>query len=311
MHLGNGAVTPECAAVTLAAAGAGLAVAGWALRRSPIDRQRWLTAGAVSGTLFAAQMVNVPVLPFASAHLVGGVLAAWVLGPALGALAMSVVLLTQAFVLGDGGLAALGANIINMALLPALVVAFAGRRASAARAGSAAGLAVIGAALLIVGEVALFRSAGQLSGWGTFAWQMLATHLWIAVPEGLLTVAILKALGGVRAPGELRLDQTRLSACWACAALLVIGLLPFASRMPDGFEASAERSGMATLVAIDSNLPAGEMNTAIAAWQNTVVSQIQNVLTNEQLLALAGTIVCGLTVSLLARTLRRPTLATR
>jgi hypothetical protein len=132
---------------------------------------------------------------------------------------------------------------------------------------------------------------------------MIATHLWIAVPESLLTVAILKSLGGVRAPGELQLDQTRLGVCWACAALFVICLLPIASRMPDGFEASAERSGMSVLIATDANLPAGEVNAAIAAWQNSIVSQIQGLLTNEQLLALVGLIVCGLTVSLLARTI--------
>src|SRR5688500_12122204 len=122
MHLGNGALTPECAYLTLGAAAASLGFAAAQVRREPLDGHRLATAGALSAAIFAAQMVNVPVLPFSSAHLVGGVLLAWCLGPALGSLCMAAVLLVQALLLGDGGLLALGANIINMAFVPAGLV---------------------------------------------------------------------------------------------------------------------------------------------------------------------------------------------
>src|SRR6185295_9062393 len=76
-------------------------------------------AAMLGGFVFAAQMFNVPVLPGISAHLVGGVLLTWMLGPSLGAWTMALILAIQAAALGDGGLASLGANIVNMALLPA------------------------------------------------------------------------------------------------------------------------------------------------------------------------------------------------
>ena len=296
MHLGNGAITPGCAAITFAAAGGGLTLAGLALRRAGIDRNRVLTAGALTGAIFAAQMVNVPVLPFSSAHLVGGVLAAWVLGPALGALSMGVVLIAQALLLGDGGVMALGANIINMGLLPAGVVSLVQRRPGRVTAGLAAAVSVVAAALFIVGEVALLRSPEQLQGLTAFSLQMLGIHLWIAIPEGLLTVAILAILGGVVAPGRMQLDQLRIGGCWGVAALLVICVLPFASPMPDGYEAAAELSGMPTLLAEDqatiSSL--GEMNAAFAAWQERLVARVHGVFATEQFLGLVAMGLAGL-----------------
>ena len=118
MHLGNGAITPECAALGFLAAGVGVGVSGWMARKSA--RSISLPKAAALGTLvFAAQMINVPVLQTSSAHFVGGVLLAELLGPALGVLTMAAVLLVQAVVLGDGGLAVLGVNIVNMVLVPA------------------------------------------------------------------------------------------------------------------------------------------------------------------------------------------------
>jgi cobalt/nickel transport system permease protein len=123
MHLGNEAITPECAAITLVGAGLGLAAAGVQIRRQPVSREQVALAAGLGALVFAAQAINVPVLPGTSAHLVGGVLLAWMIGPGLAAWTMAIVLLVQAVMLGDGGLAAYGANVINMALLPAGAVA--------------------------------------------------------------------------------------------------------------------------------------------------------------------------------------------
>jgi cobalt/nickel transport system permease protein len=295
MHLGNGALTPGCAAVTFGVATAGLGWAAATLRRSGIDRNQCLTAGALAGAIFAAQSVNVPVLPFTSAHLVGGVLAAWVSGPALGAVVMATVLACQALLLGDGGLLALGANFINMGLLPAVIVAVFGRRATRMTAGGTAALAVILAALLIIGEVSFFRGPEHLAGWSAFALRMVALHCWIALPEGVLTVALLIALGGIAAPGRLRLDDVRLGACWGAAVLLIVSLLPIASRMPDGYEAAAERSGLAALLIEDpADLASlGMTNAAVAAWQGELVGGLQAALINEQFLMLVATLCAG------------------
>src|SRR5439155_16808000 len=136
--------------------------------------------------VFAAQMFNVPVLSGISAHLVGGVLLAWMLGPSLGAWTMALILAMQALVLGDGGLASLGANIVNMALLPAGAV-YVLRRLDCQRVSAAAGaaaLTVVLAALLIPLETAFFRSAGELAGWSDFASRMLLSHVAAGAAEG-------------------------------------------------------------------------------------------------------------------------------
>jgi cobalt/nickel transport system permease protein len=279
------------------------AAASLALRRTGIERHQLWTAGALTGAIFAAQMVNIPVLPFSSAHLVGGVLAAWALGPALGALSMSVVLASQALLLGDGGLMALGANIINMGLVPAVIVSLVQRRPGRVTAGLAAALSVVAAAVLIIGEVVLFRGLDQLQGMKAFSLDMIAIHLWIAVPEGLLTVAILGLLGEVAVPGRMQLDQLRLGGCWGTAALLVICALPYASPMPDGYESAAELSGMPTLLAEDpaTMWSLGQMNAAFAAWQGEFVSRIHGIFATEQFLGLVATVCAGMTACAAAK----------
>src|SRR5665213_1009462 len=113
MHLGNGAITPECGAIALAAAAAGAGAAIASARACGLDRAQSRTAGALGAAVFAAQLFNVQVLPYSSVHLIGGVLLAWTLGPAVGLLTMSCILALQALLLGDGGLMAWGANVIN------------------------------------------------------------------------------------------------------------------------------------------------------------------------------------------------------
>ncbi len=63
MHLGNDAITPECVALTLGAAGTGLAAAAIGMRREPLSRQKLALAGGLGAAVFAAQAINVPVLP--------------------------------------------------------------------------------------------------------------------------------------------------------------------------------------------------------------------------------------------------------
>ena len=76
-------------------------------------------AGLVAAFIFAVQMLNFPVASGTSGHLLGGVLAAVLVGPWVGALCVAVVLVVQALLFADGGLSALGLNIVNMALVTA------------------------------------------------------------------------------------------------------------------------------------------------------------------------------------------------
>jgi len=247
MHLGNGAITPECVAITYGAAAAGLAVGAASARRAGLTRDKLLIAAGLGSLVFAAQAIDVPVWPGISGHLVGGVLLASILGPGLGAWTMAIVLAAQALVLGDGGVAAWGANVINMALLPAGVfaaVTHLRKSESPVTLGFAAALAVPIAAMLIVAETALFRPAAELGGWANFAALMMGTHVWIGGMEGLLTGAVIAAVSKVAS--RERGFAWRAGLAWVTAGLLLAAaMVPFSSALPDGYEAAAQNSGVA------------------------------------------------------------------
>ncbi len=251
MHLGNGAITPECAVLTYGVAAAGLAAAGGCVLRSKtrsgLSAEKLQLAAALGCAIFAAQAINVPLSAGMSGHLVGGVLLAWALGPALGAWTMAVVLAVQAVALGDGGIAALGTNVINMALVPAGTVVVAKRFSlvNVPQLAIAAAMSVVLAAVLIVGETALFRSASELTGWTEFAARMLGYHLWIGVLEGVATAAIVSiALVAARQ----KFAMTRLAVGFAAAVVVAALVLPISSSLPDGYEAAAAGSGIEWLI---------------------------------------------------------------
>ena len=92
------------------------------MTRQTLDEREVPVVGLVAAFVFAVQMLNFPVANGTSGHLLGGVLAAVLVGPYAGALAVTVVLVVQALLFADGGLSALGLNVVNMAF----VGAFAG-----------------------------------------------------------------------------------------------------------------------------------------------------------------------------------------
>jgi cobalt/nickel transport system permease protein len=167
---------------------------------------------------------------------------------------MALVLILQALLLGDGGTLALGANVLNMALLPAGLVALsrragwltganlkaAHRELAVVSALSAASI-VLAAALIVV-EVALFRTGGELTGWTAFAQQMLSVHLLIAVGEGAATGLVAVTLAWLASPAK----SLTLRPAFVTAALAILTALaiPFSSELPDGYEYAAERSGL-------------------------------------------------------------------
>src|SRR5918998_3779949 len=116
LHISNGIINGPVSLLYAAVAVALLALCLYRGRQDLSDRLAPM-AGLVAAFIFAAQMINFPVLPGVSGHLLGGALAAALVGPWVGALCVSVVLLVQALVFADGGVSALGLNIANMALL--------------------------------------------------------------------------------------------------------------------------------------------------------------------------------------------------
>jgi cobalt/nickel transport system permease protein len=248
MHLANGAITPECAAITFTAAALGLGAAAATCRHEMVDRRRLALAGGLGLMVLAAQAINVPILPAASAHLVGGALLAWALGPGLGALTMAAILAIQAFAFHDGGVLALGANICNMALIPAGMVA-AIKRVDLADWKASWKPAVIAtvsvplAAVCIVGETALFRDAAAMADWSQFAAQMITVHLGIGLAEGGLTLLLVAALA---AAGQANTWRPAIAA--TAAAGILATCVPLSSSLPDGYEAAAQDAGLSHLL---------------------------------------------------------------
>ena len=116
MHVPDGFLDAPTSIATGAVAVTGVAVA---LRRAraELDDRTAPMAGLVAAFIFAGQMMNFPVGAGTSGHLLGGAMAAVLVGPWTGAVCISVVLLVQALLMADGGITALGTNITLMALV--------------------------------------------------------------------------------------------------------------------------------------------------------------------------------------------------
>ncbi|MEV6347136.1 energy-coupling factor ABC transporter permease [Actinoplanes sp. NPDC051851] len=116
MHISNGIISGPVSVVFIVFAAAVLAVCVWKARADLDDRLAPM-AGLVAAFIFAVQMLNFQVLPGVSGHLLGGTLAVILVGPWVGALCVSTVLIVQCLLFADGGLTAIGLNITNMAII--------------------------------------------------------------------------------------------------------------------------------------------------------------------------------------------------
>ncbi|MDN4477282.1 energy-coupling factor ABC transporter permease [Demequina sp. SYSU T00039] len=202
MHIPDGVLDPVALTVTGVAAVGAVGAAGWSLRRgSPRVASALVGAGAV----LAAHLVDVPVYGAHTAHLVGGALLAIALGPWLGLVVMAAVLALEALVLADGGVLALGANVVVMGVVGVLVgwavyrgvlrlvagTGSVGSISDAWRVGAAAlaaGASVLASSVVLVGVLAMGGAAVAVSG---AALEVLIPHhlLW-ALLEGALTGAV-------------------------------------------------------------------------------------------------------------------------
>jgi len=187
----------------VAAAGVGLALRG--ARRELDDRTAPL-AGLVAAFVFAAQMLNFPVGAGTSGHLLGGALAAVLVGPWTATLSIAVVLLVQALLFADGGLTALGTNVTLMGLVGVwtgwlvfrAVQGLLPRRVSMVvpAAAVAALVSVPVAALAFTG---LYAVGGQAPiSLGTLATAMLGWHTLIGLGEAAITGLVVSAVVAVR-----------------------------------------------------------------------------------------------------------------
>ncbi|MBI5555587.1 MAG: energy-coupling factor ABC transporter permease [Elusimicrobia bacterium] len=116
MHLPDGFLAPN---IWVPAWGVAIGWLAYCLKktRSILNDKTIPLMGVLSAFIFAAQMVNFPIVGGTSGHFLGGVLAGVLLGPYASSLVIAVVLTAQCLIFQDGGLTALGANIVNMSLV--------------------------------------------------------------------------------------------------------------------------------------------------------------------------------------------------
>jgi len=205
MHIPDGFINAPVSAAAGVVAVVGIGVA---LRRSSreLDDRTAPMAGLVAVFIFAVQMLNFPVAAGTSGHLLGGALAAILVGPWTGALAVSVVIIVQAIMFADGGLSALGLNLVNMALVTVAVAwpVFRILARSLPRRRTAWLAATFTAAFLSVPASALaFTLEYALGGTGTFSdgsvlLAMVGTHILIGIGEGIITALTVGAVLAVR-----------------------------------------------------------------------------------------------------------------
>jgi len=205
MHMSDGLINAPTSLLFGGVAVVGVAIAAAGARRDLDDRTAPM-AGLVAAFVFATQMLNFPVLPGVSGHLLGGALAAILVGPWTGALCITIVLVLQSLVFADGGLTALGANITNMALIGTVAgyliavalkpLAVRGRPGLLATAFIAAFCNTVIASLGFVLEFALGGDAAFSVG--GVAGTIVGVHCLIGIGEGVITALTVAAVAAVR-----------------------------------------------------------------------------------------------------------------
>ncbi|MFE8017043.1 energy-coupling factor ABC transporter permease [Streptomyces antibioticus] len=205
MHVPDGFINAPTSAVAGVVAAGAIAVSLRGARRELDDRTAPL-AGLVAAFIFAVQMLNFPVAAGTSGHLLGGALAAILVGPFTGVLCVSVVLLMQGILFADGGLTALGVNITVMAGVTTVVAyaVFRGLLKVLPRSRRSVTAASFTAALLSVPAAALaFTLIYWIGGTtdipiGKVATAMVGVHVLIGIGEAVITALTVGAVIAVR-----------------------------------------------------------------------------------------------------------------
>ena len=252
MHMANELLSVPVAAGTLAIAAGAVAFVCRKVGKI-VTPEKIALMGILGAFIFAAQMVNIqlPAMPGTSGHMLGNVLLAIILGPHASALVISSVVIVQCLIFQDGGLLALGCNIINMAIVPAYLGYFLYKVMTAGRFNAVRVYigAMVASIISVEAGAILVPVQASLSGvlavpFSTFLITMMGVHSLVGLVEGLITVAVLVYLQQVRPdivadslPGKIRLSRNMVLATLGVFAVIVGGGLSlFASEYPDGLE---------------------------------------------------------------------------
>ncbi len=192
MHIPDGFLSTPVWVGTDALAAAAVGLAARRVRRT-LAAERVPLMGMTAAFIFAAQMINFPVAGGTSGHLLGGFLAAMLLGPAPAVVVMTTVFAVQCLLFQDGGLTALGANILNMGILGSVGGYGIYRALRALRVGDRPAAATAAWLSVMLGAAAASLELGVS---GTVPLRvslpaMLAVHTLIGIGEALITLGAL------------------------------------------------------------------------------------------------------------------------
>jgi cobalt/nickel transport system permease protein len=306
LHIPDGFLNGATSAGTAVVAAGGL---GYSIRRAGayLQENRIALTGLVAAFIFALQMLNFPVGAGTSGHLIGGALAVILVGPWLGITAVSVVVIVQALLLADGGVSALGANILNLALVTGFVgwVVFRVMARALPKSWTTVLVATFTAALTsVVASSIVFVVEYAIGGRGnvdipTVFAAMTGVHFVIGVGEGLISAAAVAAVAATRPELIAGVEDLDLldkekkpvrSGVWGfaaaglgVAALLVLVVAPLASREPDGLERVAIDEGF-----VDSAEDHALADSPLADYQ---VSGVEDEATGTRLSGLIGVLI--------------------
>ena len=224
-------------------------------------------AGVIAAFIFAAQMFNFPVGAGTTGHLLGGAVAAVLLGPAVGSVVVTVVVVVQALIFADGGLTALGYNILNMAIVPAFggyaVFILFRRFFPANRPGVVAATGLAGLISVVFASAAfslewLFGATAPIP-FDTLFGAMVGVHSVIGIGEGVISALMISAVLAARPDlvyGARDLSAASLSgrspvlkrtfvlAGMVVALFVAAAVSQFAVDGPDGLERVALDTGL-------------------------------------------------------------------
>lgn len=265
MHAPDGFMNAGTAVVTGALS---LGTVGMALRQAKAQLQDKLIplAGVTAAFIFAAQMFNFPVAAGTTGHLLGGALAAILLGPSVGAIVVTVVVVIQALAFADGGLTALGYNVLNMAVIPAYggyAVFSLFRRWLPATTGGVVGAVGLAAwASVVMSSIAfsiewLFGATVPIA-FDNVLGAMVGVHVLIGIGEGLISALAVGAVLASRPDlvyAASNLDRSQLADTKIQTRTFLIGgalvalalatvVSQFAGGDPDGLERVAADTGI-------------------------------------------------------------------
>ncbi|MFH1771272.1 MAG: energy-coupling factor ABC transporter permease [Candidatus Omnitrophota bacterium] len=297
MHIPNGMLQGTICPVTAVISTVGIGLAAFKAFFSEHKPAAGKFA-AITALIFAGQMMNFPINGGTSGHLLGGVMAAALLGIPFGVLSMALVVTIQCLVFSDGGSMALGANVLNMAIIGAgfggIVQAYFKRFQSnssyqALGLGISAWLAVMMAALAcsvelsLSGVIPFFKVTGA----------MLSTHAFIGIGEGLITAVVCFVLSSELVNNS---QKKSVTVPLVTSSIIATILSPFASGLPDGLEWVAEKF----------NFFRESAPTFVNPLPGYTVPVISNEIITTSLTGLAGIVITFLCAWLMIGLLSRP-----